>query len=108
MIGNVTTADIQKFIDNHANPPDDIIKPLALLRLKRILHMLRPCIDMAVTEGIIYKNPCDNVQLPVESCIQTQINEQITLNDADIIEFKKAALAKWKNKECRQSSKKFG
>lgn len=99
MIGNVTTSDIQKLIDNHANPPDDTIKPLALSGLKRILHLLRPCMDMAVTEGIIYKNPCDNVQLPVESCIQTQTKEQITLNDADIIEFKEAALAKWKNKE---------
>jgi integrase len=101
MIGNITTADIQKFIDEHANPPDDAIKPLALSGLKRILHLLRPCMEMAVTEGIIYKNPCDNVQLPVESCIQTNTKVQTTLNDVEIAEFKEAALAKWNNNEYR-------
>lgn len=101
MIGNVTTADIQKLIDEHANPKDNTTKPLALSGLKRILHLLRPCMEMAVAEGIIYKNPCDNIQLPVESCIQTNTRIQTTLNDAEIAEFKKAALAKWGNGEYR-------
>ena len=96
MIGNITTQDIQKLIDTHANPMDKETKPLALSGLKRILHLLRPCLEMAVSEGIICKNPCDNVILPVESCIQTQTKKQTTMNDLEISEFKTAALAKYK------------
>ncbi len=96
MIGNITTVDIQRLIDEHANPSNDDIKPLALSGLKRILHLLRPCFEMAVSEGIICKNPCDNVILPVESCIQTQTKEQTTMTDHEISEFKEAALARYK------------
>ncbi len=96
MIGNITTVDIQRLIDEHANPSNDDIKPLALSGLKRILHLLRPCLEMAVSEGIICKNPCDNVILPVESCIQTQTKEQTTMTDHEISEFKEAALARYK------------
>lgn len=96
MIGNVTMQDIQKLLDEHANPSDDKTKALALSGLKRILHLLRPCLEMAVSEGIICKNPCDNVVLPVESCIQRQTKQQTTLTDSEIEEFKEAALAKYK------------
>lgn len=96
MIGNITTQDIQKLIDEHANPLDDQTKPLALSGLKRILHLLRPCMEMAVSEGIISKNPCNNVKLPVESCIATQTRVQNTLTDSEIAEFKEAALARYK------------
>ena len=96
MIGNITTSDIQKLIDDHANPPDNSIKPLALSGLKRILHLLRPCMEMAVSEGIICKNPCDNINLPVESCIRTQTRKQLTLTDSEINQFRDAALAKYK------------
>lgn len=51
---------------------------------------------MAVAEGIICKNPCDNVVLPVESCIETKTKEQVTLNDSEIAEFKEAAIARYK------------
>lgn len=96
MIGNITTQDIQKLIDEHANPSNDRVKPLALSGLKRILHLLKPCLEMAVSEGIICKNPCGNVILPVKSCIQTQTKEQTTMTDPEISEFKEAALAKYK------------
>lgn len=96
MIGNVTMHDIQKLIDEHANPSDGKTKPLALSGLKRILHLLRPCLEMAVSEGIICKNPCDNVTLPVESCIEIQTKKQTTMTDSEIEEFKKAALSKYK------------
>lgn len=96
MIGNITTSDIQKLIDNHANPNNDSVKPLAISGLKRILHLLRPCMEMAVTEGVICKNPCKNVNIPVESCIKTQTKKQTTLNDYEIMQFKKAAVAKYK------------
>lgn len=96
MIGNITTSNIQKLIDEHANPTDEQIKPLALSGLKRILHLLRPCLEMAVSEGIICRNPCDNVKLPVESCVETPTKEQTTMTDAEIIEFKEMALARYK------------
>lgn len=96
MIGNITTHDIQQLIDEYANPKNDQTKPLALSGLKRIIHLLRPCLEMAVFESIIFKNPCDNVILPVESCIETQTRKQTTMTDSEIKEFKEAALAKYK------------
>ena len=68
-IGQITTKDIQDLIDSHANPLDPAVKPLALSGLKRILNLLNPCLKKAVEEGVIQKNPCENVILPKESCI---------------------------------------
>lgn len=96
MIGNITMHDIQHLIDEYANPKNDQTKPLTLSGLKRIMHLLRPCLEMAVSEGIICKNPCDNVILPVESCIATPTRKQTTMTDSEIKEFKEAALAKYK------------
>ena len=51
---------------------------------------------MAVREGIISSNPCDNVVLPVESCISVKTKEQITMSDNEIERFKEAALTRYK------------
>lgn len=96
MIGNITTSDIQKLIDEHANPIDDKVKPLALSGLKKIIHLLKPCFQMAVTEGIISSNPCNSIQLPVESCITVKTKEQICMSDDEMERFKEAALDRYK------------
>lgn len=96
MIGNIDSSDIQNLIDNYANPSNKNVKPLALSGLKKIIHLLRPCLNKAVSEGIIQKNPCEEIVLPVESCIRTQTKTQISLSDAEIEDFKIAALAKYK------------
>lgn len=96
MIGNITTGDIQKLIDERANPTTDKVKPLALSGLKKIMHLLKPCLQMAVTEGIIHSNPCDNVKLPVESCITVKAKEQVCMSDDEIKRFKEAALLQYK------------
>ena len=96
MIGEITTKDIQGLIDSHANPTSDDIKPLALSGLKRIVQLLKPCLNMAVYEEIIYKNPCDNVIFPTESCIQVETKKQFSLTDAEICELREAALSKYK------------
>ena len=61
------------------------------------MHLLRPCLQMAVREGVIASNPCDGVILPVESCIEVKTKEQITLSDKEIERFKEAALARYKS-----------
>lgn len=106
VIGSISTADIQKLIDNHANPADDKTKPLALSGLKKILHLLGPCLQVAVIEGLISENPCDNVLLPIESCIKTKTKKQITMSDAEIEEFKREALARYKttNEYCSRDA----
>lgn len=96
MIGDITTKDIQKLIDDHANPPTRDIRPLAMSGLKRILQFLRPCMNRAVQEGIIYKNPCDNVILPKESCIQIETKKQYSLTDSEIEQIRNCALGKYK------------
>lgn len=97
MIGDITTKDIQKLIDEHANPPiGSDVKPLAMSGLKKIVQFIRPCMNMAVEEEIIYKNPCDNVILPKESCIQVDTKKQYSLSDDEIEQIRKCALGKYK------------
>lgn len=105
-LGTVTTEDIQKLIDSHANPQDGETKALAMSGLKKIIHLLRPCFNRAIVEGIINENPCDNVLLPVESCIEKKTKKQITMSDADIEEFRTVALARYKttNEYCSRDA----
>lgn len=96
MIGSITTADIQKLIDERANPTTDKVKPLALSGLKKLIHLLKPCFQMAIVEGIVSSNPCDNVKLPVASCVTVKTKEQICLSDNEMERFKEAALLRYK------------
>lgn len=96
MIGNVTTADIQELIDERANPTTDKVKALSLSGLKKIVHLLKPCFQKAVVEGIITSNPCNDVVLPVESCVTVKAKEQICLSDEEMERFKEAALLRYK------------
>lgn len=98
-IGQITNKDVQKLIDDHANPTSQEIKPLALSGLKRILQLLRPCFKMAIKEGIICTNPCDDVILPKPSCIQTETKVQFTLTDQELKSFQEAALSKYKTSD---------
>lgn len=43
-IGDVTTKDIQRIIDEYANPTSSSTKPLAKSGLKKIIHLLNPCL----------------------------------------------------------------
>lgn len=97
LIGNITTADIQTLIDEHANPPDNSnIKPLAMSGLKRLLQLLRPCFQMAVKEEIIQNNVCNDVILPNKNCIAKRTINQITLNDDELKDLKQHCLDKYK------------
>jgi integrase len=44
---------------------------------------------------VISKNPCEDVIIPVESCVQTETRIQDTLNDDEIEMFKNAAMSKY-------------
>lgn len=98
-IGQVTTKDIQKLIDEFANPTKKQTKPLAKSGLKKIIQLLRPCMDKAVNEGIIQENPCSNVILPTDSYIKKETKQQITLSDVEINVFRDLCLMKYKNGE---------
>lgn len=95
-IGEIKTSDIQKLIDEYANPSNDNIKPLAMSGLKKILQFLRPCFKMAVKEEIISSNPCDDVILPNASYIMVETKIQNSLNDIEINQFRNVALEKYK------------
>lgn len=94
-IGDVTTKDIQELIDNRANPISNNTKALAMSGLKKILQLLRSCFNIAIKEEIVFKNPCDNIILPKESCIQKETKKQFSLNDEEILKFRDAALSKY-------------
>lgn len=96
MIGSITTKDIQSLIDERANPTNQSIKPLALSGLKKIVHLLRPCLNKAVSEGIIGKNPCKDIVYPSVSCIAVLPKKQISLSDIEIEKFKTSALEQYK------------
>lgn len=95
-IGDIKTSDIQKLIDEYANPSNDNIKPLALSGLKKILQFLRPCFKMAVKEEIILSNPCNDVILPNVSYIVLETKQQYSLSDTEIERFRNVALEKYK------------
>lgn len=71
---------------------DKIPLLLAQSGLKRIKHLIGPCFDYAVEQGVIRKNPCNSVSIPKESNIVVKTKEQFSLSDEEIIAFKKAAM----------------
>lgn len=95
-IGNITTKDIQELIDQYANPINSSMKPLSYSGLKRIIHLINPCLNQAVEENIISSNPCKNVILPKESCMAVETKKQYSLNDNEIEQLKNACLEKYK------------
>ncbi len=98
-IGDVTTKDIQRIIDEYANPTSSSTKPLAKSGLKKIIHLLNPCLKKAIQEGIIYNNPCKDVILPIDSAIVVPTKEQFALSDEEMNKLKQECLAKYKNGE---------
>lgn len=96
MIGNITMKDIQKFIDDRANPSDESIKPMSYSGLRKIFYLLRPCLDVAVKEKIISQNPCREIVLPKEHLCRKKTKIQYSLTDDEIVKFKNAALLKGK------------
>lgn len=99
MIGDITTSKIQQLIDNYANPKDNDRKPLALSGLKKIIQLLNPCLKMAVKEGIICNNPCEDAIVPSESYITRETKQQYSLTDKEIADIKSQALLKCNNKD---------
>lgn len=99
MIGEITSKHIQKLIDDRANPPiNSGIKPLSYSGLKRTMQFLRPCLDMAMKEGVItHENPCNNVMLPKEQTLKKETKKQFSFSDQEIDKFKEAALRKYKS-----------
>ena len=95
-IGNITTKDIQELIDQYANPINSSMKPLSYSGLKRLIHLINPCLNQAVEENIISSNPCKNVILPKESCMAVETKKQYSLNDNEIEQLKNACLEKYK------------
>jgi len=92
----ITTDDIQKLLNDHAKGLHGR-KPLARSGLKRLQHILSPCFDRAVKQGLISKNPCTDIAFPTESNITVKTKEQFALSDEEIEKFKAAALVKNKN-----------
>lgn len=98
-IGDIQTYHIQEIIDEYANPSNSTTKPLAFSGLKKIIQFLNPCFKRAIKDGIIQVNPCEDVILPSQSYIQKETKQQYSLNDDEIIRFKKAALEKFSRKD---------
>lgn len=97
-IGDIQTSDIQKIIDEYANPSSNT-KELALSGLKKIIQFLNPCFKTAIKEGIIQLNPCENVQLPSQSYIKRETKQQYSLSDDEINRFRISALEKFDKKD---------
>ena len=92
-LAEITTEDIQKFINDHASGINGE-KALAKSGLGRIKDLLNPCFKRAVKDGLILKNPCEDVIIPKESNIKVKTREQFALSEEEIEIFKQAALLK--------------
>lgn len=90
-LAEIKVQDIQKLINEHTKGSNGK-KALAESGIKKIIHLLSPCFARAVREGIIGKNPCEDVEMPKRSNIVTETKEQIALSDEEIALLCKAAL----------------
>lgn len=95
-ICDITTKNIQTLVDEFANPKDQG-KALSLSGLKKIVNLLHPCLDKAVEEKLILKNPCINITYPQEDCMQKQTKVQNTMSDSELKQFRETALSKYKS-----------
>lgn len=92
-ITEITTDDIQILLNHHALGTGGE-KPLAKSGLKKLKHLLNPCLEHAVRAGVIKQNPCIGVVIPTESNLLIQTKEQFALSDEEIEKFKEAALVR--------------
>lgn len=67
-------------------------KALARSGLLRLKDLLNPCFKHAVKTGVIEKNPCEELQIPIPSNIVVKTKEQFSLTDEEIERFKKVAM----------------
>lgn len=100
-IGNVKLKDlridvIQNLIANYAHPKEKGDLSLAYSGLKRLRDLLNACLNVAVEEGLMEKNPCKMVKLPKKHYVDKPTKKQFAMSDEQIEEFKKACLSKYK------------
>ncbi len=70
---------------------------LAQSGLKKLKNLINPCMEYAVDNNLIKKNPCTKVVIPKENTLQVKTKEQFALSDEEIIKFKEEALRTAKN-----------
>ena len=95
-IGTITTKQLQKIVDEYANPNDGT-EALSLSGLSKITQFLKSCFKSAMKEEIISVNPAEEVLLPSKSYIAKETKQQFSLSDEEIKRFRIAALEKLTN-----------
>ncbi len=96
-IADITTSEIQNLVNAHTYGTNGT-KKLARTGLKRLIHALNPCLEHAVDNDVILKNPCKGVVIPTESNVVVKRKEQFSLTDEEIKIFKDVALEQTKSK----------
>lgn len=95
-VGTITTQQLQKIIDEYANPSNGT-EALSLSGLSKITQFLKSCFKSALKEEIISFNPAEDVLLPSKSYIAKETKQQFSLSDEEIERFRVAALEKLTN-----------
>ena len=85
-IGDITQQVIQDFINEGAKafPSDPQMVSLARSGLKKQVDFMRPCLKKAVQEGIISKNPCEDIVIPKEKKVAKKTKKQRSLSDHEL------------------------
>lgn len=91
LIAEITPDDVQMLINDHAKGTNGR-KALAKSGLLRLKDLLNPCFKHAVKTGIVEKNPCEELQIPIPSNIVVKTKEQFSLTDDEIVRFKNVAM----------------
>lgn len=92
-LGKITSRDIQNLLDNKANPIDNS-EPLSYSSIKKIVEIIFPCFEYAMSHKDINDNPCIDVIIPKENHCIKSTKETVILNDEELEGFKKACLSK--------------
>lgn len=95
-VGTITTQQLQKIIDEYANPSNGT-EALSLSGLSKITQFLKSCFKSALKEEIISFNPAEDVLLPSKSYIAKETKQQFSLSDEEIERFRVATLEKLTN-----------
>lgn len=100
-IGDITQEMIQEFIYEgaKAHPNDPNMVSLSRTGLKKQVDFMRPCLKQAVKEGIIVKNPCEDIIIPKERRVAKKSKKQRAMSDRELELMKSAAFEQYSNRK---------
>ena len=98
-MGVLDSKDIQKLINEKANPSNPKTRALSYSSIKKIYELLNPCFEFAVEKGDLNINPMKYVTMPCRDNFVVKTKVMYTLTEQEMKSLKDVANMKRKNGE---------